>query len=322
MTGLEIVTVSNEPDRPKAVDPKPLRMPSHLSFSALSTYAECGERYRLERGHGISGPSWWNALGGSAVHEVTEMADRAQWGEPGAVEDFATVFDRLIDEEVEKTGWPEDSIKASGRKTKAWPDKQNRAWWYTHGPLYVAAWFQWRERAGLDLWTTPWGAPGIEVPVEVLVAGRKFVGYIDRVFVDPSDGTGIPVDLKCGNHEPKSSLQLGTYGVALERDFGLPVRLGGFWMAKDYKEEHLGLKYLEDLSRFTPDFVDAQFAMAWRGITGGVFLPSPGMMCGSCPVRDFCGLMGGSRAGEVPVLDDLSTVAELESSTEVKQITP
>src|SRR5690606_33516980 len=112
-----------------------------------------------------------------------------------------------------------------------------------------------------------------------------------------------------------------TYGVVLGRDYGLEVRRGGFWMAKDYERDHLRLKYMEDLSRFTPEFVDAQFEMAWRGITAGVFLPSPSMMCGSCAVNRFCGLMGGDGAGEVPILEDLSTVAELEATAEVKQIT-
>src|SRR5690606_40475913 len=97
------------------------------------------------------------------------------------------------------------------------------------------------------------------VPPEVAVAGRKFGGYVDPVFGDPNDGTGVPVDHKAGNHEPKSTLQLGTYGVVLGRDYGLEVRRGGFWMAKDYEKDHLGLKYMEDLSRFTPEFVDAQF---------------------------------------------------------------
>lgn len=321
MTAEIVKFEGNAPAKPETLAPKPFRLPEHLSFSALSTYSECGERWRLEKAHGIQGPTWWNTLGGTAVHRVTEMVDRAWYGDDVEVQDFATVFEQVIAEELEKGGWSESDIKASGRKTKAWPNKQDKSWWHTHGPLYVSAWIQWRERAGYELWTTPWGDPGIEVPVEVEVAGRKFVGYVDRVFVDPNDGTGVPVDLKAGNHEPKSTLQLGTYGVVLGRDYGLEVRRGGFWMAKDYEKDHLGLKYMEDLSRFTPEFVDAQFEMAWRGITAGVFLPSPSMMCGSCAVNRFCGLMGGDRAGEVPILEDLSTVAELEATAEVKQIT-
>ncbi|PSL04149.1 putative RecB family exonuclease [Haloactinopolyspora alba] len=313
MTALEIVPVdSSAPAKTDLPGPKQFRLPGHLSFSALSTYAECGERYRIERGHGVRGPSYWNTVGGTAVHHVTELADRAWFGEDVEVLDFEAAFEEAIAEEVERSGFPESALRASGRASKAWPDKQNKSWWLTHGPLYVSAWIRWRENTGYRLWETPWGEPGIEVPIEVHVGGEPFVGYIDRVFVDPNDGTGVPVDLKCGNHEPKSSLQLGTYGVGLARDYGLPVRRGGFWMAKNYEKDGDGLKYMEDLSRFTPEYVDVQFAMAWRGIRAGVFLPSPGMMCKSCSVRDFCTLMGGERADELPAL---------EVSSDMKQIT-
>jgi hypothetical protein len=285
------------------VQPKPFKMPEHLSFSALSTYAECGERWRLERGHGIKGPTWWATVGGTAAHRVTELADRAWYGEPVEVIDFEAALEEAVTEEVKRSGWPEETIRASGRATKAWPDKNGKEWWLTHGPKYVAAWIAWRERNEYELWETPWGEPGIEVPVKVTVAGKPFVAYVDRVFKRPGGQTVKPVDLKFGNHDPKSSLQLGSYKVGMERDYGEVVDEGGFWMAKNYEKTGGGLQYMENLQRFTPEYVDAMYDMAWRGIENGIFLPSPNNMCGSCSVRPFCRLMGGQRADELPLLE-------------------
>jgi len=322
MTALEIVPVaSSAPATASLPDPRPFKLPEHLSFSALSSYAECGEKWRLERGYGIQGPTWWNTLGGTAVHEVTEMVDRVKFGEDVEVQPFAHVFERVTAEELEKGGWTEADIKPSGRKTKDWPNGQDRDWWYVHGPLYVSAWIRWRESSNLRLWETPWGSPGIEVPIEAMVAGRKFKAFIDRVFMHPNGRDLTVVDLKAGNHEPKSVLQLGSYKIGMLRDYGENVVDGGFWMAKNHDKDGDGLKYMEPLDRFTPEFVDAQYDMAWRGIMGGIFLPSPSNFCGSCSVRQFCALMGGSRADELPVLEQPAAPAELEASAEVKQIT-
>lgn len=49
----------------------------HLSFSQVGGILECGEKFRLERGYGLSGPSSWALVGGKAFHAATQFVDIA-----------------------------------------------------------------------------------------------------------------------------------------------------------------------------------------------------------------------------------------------------
>lgn len=56
-------------------------MPEYISYSAFSSWLQCGKAYELGRLVGVKEtPSWWLA-GGSAVHAATERYDRALWEE-------------------------------------------------------------------------------------------------------------------------------------------------------------------------------------------------------------------------------------------------
>ena len=262
--------------------------PPRLSYSSLSTYSECGEKWRLERGFGLKTATWYATVAGSAIHNITEKMDLAEIGKyDGPIPLFEDEFCRLLD--IEKQNGVE--VKPSGRKLKAigkagGPNKKDDEWWLIYGPEYVHNWTAWKDSMGWQLAILPDGTPGVEVAISVPVADRDFKGYIDRVYI--SQGELIVVDLKTGAI-PTSELQLGTYRVGLYREHGLWADYGTYWMASD--GDVAGMR---DLTRFTEEWIDQQYAMAWRGIEAGVFLPNVTSMCVGCGVRDYCTAVGGS----------------------------
>ena len=51
-------------------------LPAHVSYSALTTYLDCGWKYYLTRVEKVIEQPTWYLVGGSAVHTATEMYDK------------------------------------------------------------------------------------------------------------------------------------------------------------------------------------------------------------------------------------------------------
>ena len=52
------------------------KMPEHISYSAMTTWLDCGWKYYLKYAKQLAeDPAWW-FYGGSAVHQATENYDR------------------------------------------------------------------------------------------------------------------------------------------------------------------------------------------------------------------------------------------------------
>lgn len=51
-------------------------LPVHVSYSALTTYLDCGWKYYLTRIEQVVEQPTWYLVGGSAVHEATELYDK------------------------------------------------------------------------------------------------------------------------------------------------------------------------------------------------------------------------------------------------------
>ena len=292
-----------------------ITLPAHLSYSAVSSYAECGERYRLSRGYHKDNATWYATLAGTAIHEITEALDlNRDFGAGVPVPDFKERFLALVEQEVAKGV----EVKASGKEVKTrmtpygGPNKKDVGWWLHYGPQYIEAWTEWRNaNPYLTLAIMPDGQPGVEVSIQDTVGGVPFVGYIDRVFIDTTFNTLWVVDLKTGN-EPSSRLQLKVYAIALDKQFGLEARFGGFWMAP--KGMFAGNGEPVDLETYSAEYVENQFAMARNGIEAGIFLASPSSFCVSCPVRDYCRAQGGRLVDEIPVTQEVQFRAPLEST--------
>ena len=52
-------------------------LPAHVSYSALTTYLDCGWKYYLTRVVNVEEQPTWYLVGGSAVHKATEIYDYA-----------------------------------------------------------------------------------------------------------------------------------------------------------------------------------------------------------------------------------------------------
>lgn len=58
-------------------------LPSHVSYSQLTTWLDCGWKYYLSRVVQIPEDGSWWLVGGSTVHEATEAFDKAFYEEVG-----------------------------------------------------------------------------------------------------------------------------------------------------------------------------------------------------------------------------------------------
>lgn len=273
-----------------------LTKPPRLSHSSLSTYTDCGERWRLERLYNVPSNSWLATVAGSAIHEITELMDLH---EIGASDDSIPTFKEAFDREIALAEAKGQTLRVSGKKLlKAGmgggPNKKDYAWWLEFGPQMIEGWADWKVEMGWTLATMPDGSPGIEVDLNQPMAGRPFKGFIDRLYFT---GTGelVIVDLKSGN-VPANDLQLGEYRVGLMRQHGLVADWGAYWMASTGQ-----LTSMKHLTKYTEGFIDHLYEMAWRGIEAGVYMPALGSQCVSlCGVKDYCRPFGGVQSHRVP----------------------
>lgn len=213
-----------------------LEVPGRLSYSSVSTYAECGEKWRLTRGRGIKANSWYSTVGGKAVHTITELNDRRRLGADVEVPTFEAEFRR----EIAKEEGRGVLLKPSGKKqdTLSWhggPNKKDIDWWLHYGPIVVDLWEQWRdEHPAWEILMLPGPdgttVPAIEVEFYIQIGEEWVLGYIDRVFVETETNTVVIVDLK-GGKLPESQLQLGDYGVGLMEQHGVQATLAAYWYA-------------------------------------------------------------------------------------------
>lgn len=293
-----------------------VQVPSRLSWSAVSSYAECGERFRLERLFKVPKHSWWSTIAGTAIHEITEFIDRAVFAgldlEDAAdmAPTFAAVFDRIAADPREV---PELGLKASqkrGMKTiteQGGPNGKDHDWWLHWGPIYVQRYVRWRGARGWEIAVMPDGRPGIELGFRFEIDGMPVLGIIDRVFYDPETESIILLDIKSGK-EPAGSLQLISYVMGLLAIYGLRVRYACYWMPsspayyKGTEGENVGRQsMLIDVDDWSMERIEQMYRNANRGIRAGVFLPQVTSMCSGCTVRDYCFAVAGDKHAEIPV---------------------
>ena len=255
-----------------------------LSYSQLNSFTTCGESYRLERVIRVPRRPGWALVGGSAVHEITEQNDLREHGVDVPLVTFEEAFERLTAEAEEESGLPRSEFKASGRASKANPNKEDRDWWLAEGPLMVNRWLNWRRSSPWDIWITPQGKPAIELEFDVFVDNDSVdvKMFVDRVFTDGA--SLIVLDLKTGASKQPTARQLGVYKVGiLDKWPGLPVRFGTFW---DARSGATGPVY--PLNEYSLRRLEWQFAALKEARRQNLYLPSPGPMCGSCSVNEHC----------------------------------
>jgi CRISPR/Cas system-associated exonuclease Cas4 (RecB family) len=272
-----------------------MKLPSHLSYSQISSMLRCGEAWRLERGLHLPEDPAWALVGGSAVHKASEFIDFEQETDP--TQAFVNAFDDCITAEIDKApeefrdpnGW-----RASGRPSKAWPNKEDESWWRANGPLFVGNWVNWRRNSPLEIWRDDDGKLAIELEATVEIAGMPVKVFIDRVMTGAAGL--VVVDLKSGG-PPKDGMQLAIYAHALNQVYGMDVRFGQYWMARDGATS---ASY--PVSEWPMERLAYVFSGVRKMQEQNIFIPNRTNMCVSCGVRRYCLAFGGELAHEVPQL--------------------
>lgn len=235
----------------------------------------------------------WALVGGSAVHSATEELDRRLFGIGGdAPESFLGAFEAEIDKRVAETGIPEEEWKISGKKSVAWPNKEDKDWWLYHGQSFVDNYVNWRNRYPGEIWITPDGEPAIEIKIDALFGGAVVIGYIDRIFYDNITKSLRVVDIKAGRTTPTDPSQLAGYAWGLPAHWPRPTH-GSYFMARDGM-----LVGNYDLSGSKP-MLDYEFGGAFNAIQAGYFPARANFMCGYCSVKDYCWLQNGQMSDAV-----------------------
>lgn len=301
-----------------------------ISWSQASKYAECPERYRIEK-HKVPTATWYATEAGKAIHEITQVIDLAHYSglDFGVAMELAPDFQALFTERLEKVAARGEEIQASGKKvlegmTEAGgPNKRDEEWWRTYGPLYIERWVNWREESGYEIATMPDGRPGIEIDFSVeLAPGLKFTGSADRVFRYSGDAL-ICFDIKTG--QTSSPLQIVGYGWALEKKYNgeIWVPWGMHWQPNAVARSKADIEQamrigkpgrVIDLSKWDPDRLVSMYRNARKGIEQGIFVPNTGNNCRYCGVNEYCWAYGGEHADQLPAVSPIVMKSSTETS--------
>lgn len=173
------------------------------------------------------------------------------------------------------------TARRAGRATKENPNKEDENWWYKQGSVWVDNYIMWRKNnPNWKIWTTPSGVRAIELELNPIIAGVPVKMFIDRVF--EVNGQLVIVDLKTSARRPASDLQLGFYKIGIEKELGVEVNLGNYWMSRDS-----GTGEMIDLSRYTLDSLEYMVEGFDRARKSAIFLPNISS-CNICGLAEHC----------------------------------
>jgi putative RecB family exonuclease len=238
-------------------------------------------------------PSYW-LVGGKSLHEGTEIYDAL---EPGAAFDSRAVFEQRWAEnyKLADNGMP---FRAGGKKTTAYPNKEDARWWLDNGPKMLDFWVQFRETSGYTIYELPDGAKAVETELNTEVGGVSMKGFLDRLMVSP-EGELIVVDIKTSSKAPVTYTQLGTYAILTEKTMGIRPVKGAYWMARTGE-----LTEPVELDHYTEGRLATHVKGFKIAVDNNIFIPQPGFMCGTCSVNHACYAVKGKNSHLYPELGE------------------
>jgi len=267
---------------------------NYISHSAMSTWLNCGWSFYLTRIQKIQeNPSYW-LVGGKSLHEGTEIYDAL---EPGAAFDSRAVFEQRWAEnyKLADNGMP---FRAGGKKTTAYPNKEDARWWLDNGPKMLDFWVQFRETSGYTIYELPDGVKAVETELNTEVGGVSMKGFLDRLMVSP-EGELIVVDIKTSSKAPVTYTQLGTYAILTEKTMGIRPVKGAYWMARTGE-----LTEPVELDHYTESRLATHVKGFKIAVDNNIFIPQPGFMCGTCSVNHACYAVKGKDSHLYPELGE------------------
>jgi putative RecB family exonuclease len=174
------------------------------------------------------------------------------------------------------------NARVGGRATKANPQKEDVNFWQATGPQWVQAYIDWRKaNPNWKLWKTPQGVPAIELAMLPEFAGVPVKMILDRVF--EVNGELVIVDLKTSQQTPTNTLQLGFYKVGMLKTFGIDVKWGTYWMARQH-----GVSPLVSLEQYTEDKLEYLVSGFDKARKAGIFLPNTNNCQYKCGLTAHC----------------------------------
>lgn len=249
----------------------------HRSVSQLNQYRRCPQAYKLARIDRVwQRPAAW-LIQGSAVHESVDAWEKS--------EGTMTLFEA---QDVYREAFARESAKYC-------EETPNFEYWAWSGPYRADRDLERRFHLGLEqveryiawrtthpeeqVWRTPEGKPASELEFDIDLDGVQVKGFIDLVLTDEVR------DTKTGA-VPGDVLQLGTYRVALAKQFGIEVNKGTYWMGKSGKPT-----FPYDLTEWTEERVSEEFHQLEEAIQAERFDPDPEpTKCRFCDVSASCPL--------------------------------
>jgi putative RecB family exonuclease len=280
--------------------------PDHRSVSQITSYSDCGLKYRLQRRDGVPEQPQWASIGGSAFHAAVEQMERAAagagaelnsngvgWQEAGACFDLDQLWLACFNHEISETcaknpDWPQDSWRASNRGAEGY------TWWLAEGVDMLRRYVAWRTEWDKEyvIARAADGTPIIEYEFVLNVDGVPIKGVIDSAWSHRSTGRLIVIDDKSGSRKPDDDLQLRTYGYALLYVAGVPVL--------DTPESWSGVYFNARKGETSPP-VPVITSDGWAELRyrvhamdaadrAGIHLPRPSSFCGGCGVKYACPL--------------------------------
>ena len=270
-----------------------------VSYSSLDTFQQCGEKFRLTRIHKVpQEQAYWN-IGGKAFHLASE------WYDKGSDLSIASLWRDAWDKEMSEVDTSKP-LRAGGRATKQFPNKEDATWWGINGPNMVADYIKWRANIGWEILVVD-GVPIIEYDFTLVLPNAiqsedaspnvLVQGYIDRVFVN-GHGELVVCDLKTGAREPAASTQLGVYAAGIRQRLGMNPTLGAYYMSR--KGDVGGMV---SLAHYTDELMSYWISTFEDSIRSERFLPHVTSMCQTCTVAPSCYAVGGKAPYPLPFLN-------------------
>ena len=191
-------------------------------------------------------------------------------------------------EQLTKTGIDQALWRASGRATKANPNKEDGDWWNENGSMMVDQWIKWRN--GVNGWTM-WqhnGIPAVELALNPIWHDVPVQMHLDRVMVNP-DGELVVLDIKTGARTPSSDLQLAFYAAGMEEILGVRPKWGAYWMGRTGITTEM-----VDLDLFPKEYIMEIVSKFDRARKDGIFIPNFSH-CVMCQLKDKCKYKTGGK---------------------------
>lgn len=263
------------------------------SVSQWKSLTTCGERYRLERMHRKdlpTRPAAWT-IGGSAFHEAV-----MDWEKGRRRDDLAELFvkhyDRMVEEEKVKQPNLKLWMKPPRTKETETDIKNYRKRFLEKDiPNYLKR----MEEAEWEIAELPSGELALELEFEMQFGEVTVRGALDRIQWWPKLNANAMEDLKTGSPDSDDDhRQLGLYRIAAAEVYDIDLVWGRYWYTKLDRPSDSWV----DLSRYTREYFEEEFAKVDAIIANNLFLANPGKSCGICSVRPWCRELGNLKIGE------------------------